>query len=109
MIANVFGPSGPNPRLNFFGLTGIGSIGSVSCTPLGTVLTILSKRLAHVEKKKSCESGGPCKSAILLMTLPPSELKMRASDRVVSLCPKARGFCVLLRRNSRALDMLLAF
>ena len=35
--------------------------------------------------------------------LPPSALNIRASDRVVSLKPKTKGFCVLLATNSVAL------
>ena len=83
------------------GFTGIIPIGLPRATVLGTVLIILSSRSLHVRRKKSFDA------AIFLISSPPSELKMRASDRVVTLWPNASGFCVMFDTNSVALRRLV--
>ncbi len=71
---------------------------SDSCTLSGTVLSIRS--MSELHKYPGSES---LESAIRPIMLPPSEVKTRKSERVVSLGLKASVFWVLLRRNCAAL------
>lgn len=63
----------------------------------GTVLSIRSRSVLQVDRKTSLEA------AILRIVSPPSELKIRESERVVTFCPATRGFAVVLLVNSVAL------
>ena len=68
------------------GLTNTGAIMSLSWTFLGTVLIMRSSKGVHVEMKFSLAA------AILRSVLPPSELNIRWSERVVTFCPTTSGF-----------------
>ena len=80
------------------GFTERGVITWDKVTPRGTVSIIRVSSGVHVPRKASWEE------AILRIMAPPSELKMRKSDLVVSLGPNARGFCVLFSKNWTALN-----
>lgn len=68
-----------------------------SWTSFGTVSTIRWNKLPQVSRKRSGEVAN------FRIKFPPSELKMRKSERVVSLGPNAKGFWVLFSRNWTAL------
>ncbi len=68
------------------GFTWMISIGSVSVTALGTVLIMRSNNTPQVSRKKSFEA------AIFWIRSPPSDEKILASERVVTLWPNASGF-----------------
>ena len=74
-----------------------GSIMSLRTTLLGTVLIMRSSKVVQVETKTLLEAAN------LDISLPPSELNIRESERVVTLLPMTRGFCVVLSANSIAL------
>jgi hypothetical protein len=65
------------------GFTGIGMMGSVSCTEFGTVLIILSMRLVHISRKSLLSAAN------WRMSAPPSASKIRPSA-LVTLGPTAR-------------------
>jgi len=90
--------SGMRIMSRMVGLIRIGVMTSVSRVPRGTVLSMRSSRLWHVEAKNSGEV------AIFPIKLPPSALNIRKSERVVTLGPKANTFCVELDTNSLALE-----
>ena len=79
------------------GFTKTGSIMSLRTTLLGTVLIMRSSKVVQVETKTLLEAAN------LDISLPPSELNIRESERVVTLLPMTRGFCVVLSANSIAL------
>lgn len=83
------------------GFRGMGVITSDSWTSFGTVSIMRVKNLLQVSKKELSEEAN------LRIKSPPSELKMRKSDRVVSLGPKAKAFWVLFSRNWIALCHLV--
>lgn len=90
-------------------------MGSVSFTPLGTVLIIRSKRVAHVAEKSSGElarlskiskasyATGLLDSYLCIVTLPSLE-KMRRSELVVVLCPDTSTLAVVPSMYSVALQ-----
>jgi hypothetical protein len=90
-------PLSTSSSLTNAGLTEIGVMTSVSSTPLGTVLIILSKRFLHVSMKRSLEL------AKSFMRAPPSELKMRKSELVVVFDPITSGSTEVFEINVVAL------
>jgi hypothetical protein len=70
------------------GLTGIGSMTSVSLTVRGTVSSMRERTEAQVELKR------PGERASAFMVAFPSLEKIRASERVVMFAPTTRGFLV---------------
>ncbi len=80
------------------GFTRMGWMGSPRETELGTVLSMRSRSWLQVAAKNSLEA------AIFPMRSPPSAVKIRASERVLMLWPKARAFCDTLATNWVALE-----
>ena len=91
-------PFDPTEMPTLFGFIEMGVRMSVKVTVLGTVLIIFSKSVPQVEKKLSWDAAN------CLIVLPPSALKMRWSERVVSLWPNTKAFWDPLLTKSVALE-----